>query len=90
MQVSWLLAEHFPLTTLILLPYLLFLVVGSEIASPDLVSLDSQGSSALPWSSERQAAGILSSRESFFRIKQTEAWDSRLRPAASLPIAWCK
>lgn len=77
----------FPLTLLILLPYLLFLMVRSEIASPDLVSLYSSGSPAPPWSRELQAVSLLTPGKAFLEEKQREAWDSRLRPTASLLVA---
>lgn len=76
--------RHFPPTRLTLLPYLLFVAVGSEIASPDSRSLDSQGSPACREPVSSRLSSVLNSRDSFFGKKQKEAWDSRLRPAALL------
>lgn len=77
--------RHFPPTRLTLLPYLLFVVVGSEIASPDSRSLYSRGSPACPEPVSSKLSRILNSRDSFFGKKQKEVWDSRLRLAALLP-----
>lgn len=77
--------RHFLLTMPILLPYLLFLMVGSEIAGPDLVSFLFPGASTL-WASEQHAVSLLNVRKSFFGRRQ-EAWDCRLLPAGFLLVA---
>lgn len=71
-------------TRLTLLPYLLLVVVGSEIASPDFRSLCSRGSPACREPVSVKLSSVLNSRGSFFGKKQKEAWDSRLRSAAFL------
>lgn len=77
----------FPLILLILLPYLLFLVVGAKIASPDVVSLTPLGDQPCRGPVSRRPSALLAAGKAFSEEKQGEAWASRLRRAASLPIA---